>query len=123
MKLSRCPMCGRRLVKGGDKAYETLIDHVESPNDTPPLRPTQVCENGACPCAVGNGFFSCDPFGKWYNGKNGLTIPIRYTEDSGFALLGEEKSLRALTSWRKFSCWVERTFLKKGLRSQGILGE
>jgi hypothetical protein len=40
----KCPFCKRELVRGENRRYETLCDHVSNPNmTTHPLRPTFVC--------------------------------------------------------------------------------
>ena len=44
-----CPECNTMLVKGENKKYETLCDHVCNPNDDNlPLRVTYVCPNKDC---------------------------------------------------------------------------
>jgi hypothetical protein len=40
----KCPFCNRELVRGEDRRYETLCDHVSNPNRTNyPLRATYEC--------------------------------------------------------------------------------
>ncbi len=42
----KCPHCKTELIKGEAKAYETLCEHVENPNDTTiRLRATYFCPN------------------------------------------------------------------------------
>lgn len=49
----KCPFCKRELVRGEDRRYETLCDHVDNPNRNEyPLRPTYVCE-----CDEANGLY------------------------------------------------------------------
>ena len=56
----RCSICKTELVRGEDKKYETLMDHVMDPNlEDYPLRPTFVCPNPDCP-VHGNSFWSPD---------------------------------------------------------------
>lgn len=45
----RCSICKTELVRGEDKVYETLEDHVSDPNQEDlPLRATYVCPNMVC---------------------------------------------------------------------------
>jgi hypothetical protein len=45
-----CPECGRFLIVGPErKRYETLSEHVSSPNDEPPSRITFICGDANCP--------------------------------------------------------------------------
>lgn len=42
----RCPKCKATLVYDGKKEYETLLEHVDNPNQEKfPLRDTHVCPN------------------------------------------------------------------------------
>lgn len=62
-----CPVCDEMLKSGGDKRFETLVEHVSNPNqETYPLRPTLVCTNGKCECSKVDTFW--DEYGDCYGG-------------------------------------------------------
>lgn len=45
----KCPKCKSELIKGVDREFETLSDHVCDPNrQSYPLRPTWECKNPEC---------------------------------------------------------------------------
>jgi hypothetical protein len=42
-----CPFCGKKLIRGENREFENLSDHVFDPNmENHPIRPTFVC---SCP--------------------------------------------------------------------------
>lgn len=48
----KCPKCHTELIKGKNKEFETLEDHVCDPNKRNyPLRSTFVCNNNECPAS------------------------------------------------------------------------
>ena len=60
----RCSICKTELVRGEDKKYETLEDHVSDPNKVDyPFRPTFVCPN--LDCSVHKNSF-WDPTGAFF---------------------------------------------------------
>jgi hypothetical protein len=61
----KCPFCENELVPGENRRYETLIDHVFSPNqESFSLRPTWVCANNNC-SESSDSFW--DEFGDFYS--------------------------------------------------------
>lgn len=63
-----CPRCMSSLVKGkGTKVYETLIEHVCSPNSPVYAKEYFICSNEKCP-TLSNGYF-WDSFGDSYCDK------------------------------------------------------
>lgn len=47
----KCPKCGTALQSPPNQLvrYETLLEHVVNPNQTPPLRSIWICLNPSCP--------------------------------------------------------------------------
>jgi hypothetical protein len=43
-----CPICGRKLEITGQARLQTIIEHVESPNDLPCLKDKYQCVNSDC---------------------------------------------------------------------------
>jgi len=68
----RCPKCKAALVKGEARRYETLGEHVLTPNKSIfPLRPTYLCPNK---CFGEDSFFNY--FGSLYsNDKDIMPLP------------------------------------------------
>lgn len=61
-----CPKCHKPLIKGKDREFETLSDHVCDPNrEHYPLRPTWVCNNVKCECGKTDIFW--DEMGEYYS--------------------------------------------------------
>jgi len=66
----RCPKCKQTLIDGGERKYQTLIEHVEDPNKADyPLRPSYICPNQ---CFGEDSFFDYE--GAFYGGI-GLKVP------------------------------------------------
>lgn len=62
-----CPVCGRSLVLGDKRVYETLVEHVELRE--PKEKHTVICSNQ-----------ECSVFGKGFWGKYGHFYPYSYGE-------------------------------------------
>lgn len=62
----KCPCCKSEIVIGPKKQYETLDEHVCSPNSESPFRDTLICSNEDCITRKGNAFW--DHFGDMYGG-------------------------------------------------------
>ena len=61
----KCPFCGKMLVPGERKEFETILDHVFNPNaESYPLRPTWICD---CEYSI-DSFWDED--GHRYGGRN-----------------------------------------------------
>ena len=57
----KCPKCHQELIRGVDREFETLSDHVCNPNvEHYPLRPTFVCNNEQCPASTAEIFWDED---------------------------------------------------------------
>lgn len=85
-----CPACGTPLIKGPEKRYETLLEHVSCTDgeEEYPLRPTLVCINPSCNLE-GKGFWSIPPDGDWYSDHvNPIDV---YSLSSSFSLTNEER--------------------------------
>lgn len=64
----RCPMCKSELILGqGLKVYQTLEEHVCSPNDIPCAKEYFMCSNPSC---VANSFVYWDEMGESYRMNN-----------------------------------------------------
>lgn len=64
----RCPHCAARLADGGDRLYETLVEHATDPNGEfgdPGARPTLVCSWKACPTHRADIFWSAEGEGPY----------------------------------------------------------
>jgi hypothetical protein len=67
----KCPKCKQTLIDGGERKYETLMEHVEDPNKMDyPLRPSYVCPNQ---CFGEDSFFDCE--GAFYSGISLKVLP------------------------------------------------
>lgn len=67
-----CPYCHCAVVRGKDKRFETLCEHVEDPNrEEYPLRPTWVCENLKCALSKEQVFW--DDRGSMYGWSDALS--------------------------------------------------
>jgi hypothetical protein len=66
-----CSVCGKPLVEGGLKNYETLNDHVFDPNGESGPAPTLICNNVNCE-------HNCKSFIKiaWLK-RESYSVPIR----------------------------------------------
>ena len=66
----RCPVCTTELVKGRERKYETLHEHVTDPNkEDYPYRPTWECPLGQKQRCIMFSFW--DPDGGYYGGARG----------------------------------------------------
>ncbi len=64
----KCPFCKNELVKGLEKKYESIADHVINPNAISyPLRSTFICGNTNCNFSV-NSFW--DEYGTFYSNNH-----------------------------------------------------
>ena len=78
-----CPSCGFALEKGEQKRYETLLDHVEDPNEEygeRPLRDTWVCTHDQCIVCKTSTFF--DEYGDIYIGRHWVYEPNEFKPSS-----------------------------------------
>ena len=79
MKTMYCPKCHNELINGKERRFETLCDHVCSPNIMDyPLRPTFSCSNPECECGKQDVFW--DDSGDIYGG-----FGIEFKNDRGSA--------------------------------------
>jgi len=76
----KCPFCKKTLIRGEDKEFETLLDHVSNPNAIKyPPRETFVCS-----CIISHDCF-WDIDGAFYIGSNAnvkLILSDRHSHDA-----------------------------------------
>lgn len=65
-----CPCCKSEIIIGSEKRYQTLDEHVCSPNDDSPMRLTLICSEPSCITRGHDVFWDAD--GDMYGG---FTIP------------------------------------------------
>ena len=74
-----CPKCKAELVRGENRVFETLDEHVSNPNqESYPKRPTWVCKFSYCPCSKEDMFW--DEIGALYGGY--IKKNISYIDDN-----------------------------------------
>jgi len=66
-----CPICGKKLVDGAPKGYETLSEHVCDPNGPCPEKPTLRCQNPLC-LTFGRGFWGTVEGSFYSDSKDGI---------------------------------------------------
>lgn len=70
-----CPVCGVNLVKGQQRRFETLDEHVTDPNkEEYPLRDAWVCPTETCKVHTTNSFFA--DMGGLFTGREGINAGI-----------------------------------------------
>lgn len=94
-----CPKCRTLLIKGKDREFETLSDHVCDPNkEHYPLRPTWICNNVKCECSEDDIFW--EEMGDYYG-----NCKIKFDNDLHSA-------------YPSFSRKMDIEIYKKGLKSK-----
>lgn len=73
-----CPCCGKKLVPGSARRFETMDEHVGDPNkEEYPLRPTWVCATVGCKVNTSKSFYADG--GELYTGGEGFMLNIPHT--------------------------------------------
>lgn len=86
MKDWKCPSCESKITFGEVARYQTLDEHVCSPNSTPKLRRTLICSNRECITRKKNIFW--DEYGDRYGGFLVKDSSFINQNDSPFGSLG-----------------------------------
>jgi hypothetical protein len=89
----KCPFCKSKLVRGENREFENICDHVMNPNqENYPLRPTLICS-----CSISHDCF-WDNQGGFYMGRDSVS----YKEMAKY-----KGSHSALGSWER---WQDKEF-------------
>jgi hypothetical protein len=83
-----CPACKSKLVLGGLKKYETLLDHVSDPNGESEPAHTFICVNPECEVSKRDCFW--DTMGEFFSRFNPKEIKFINNNDAPFGSFQRE---------------------------------
>lgn len=100
-----CRFCEKPLIKGEDKKFETLCDHVSDPNAMDhPLRPTYVCEDPECIAnSKAKGFW--DDYGDFYSSHRIADPHNKYGHNSALNSFGMKMEVEVYKDDENFYIW------------------